>query len=55
MKKQYIRPEMIIIEFESYPMLSTSIGVHGDSQGDFKKDFVGEHRGIWGDLWGKSE
>lgn len=51
MKKQYIRPEMMIIEVDCYTMLSTSVVVDTQSQGDFKADFVRGKRGTWGNLW----
>lgn len=53
MKKQYIRPEMMIIEIAPCCMLSTSVDIYTESQGDFKKDFVRGHRGTWGNLWDK--
>lgn len=51
MKKQYIRPEMMIIEVDCCTMLSTSVVVDTQSQGDFKADFVRGKRGTWGNLW----
>ena len=50
MKKEYVKPEMVMEEFisEIY-MQSTSSNVGGDVDGDIEE--TNSHRGSWGDLW----
>ena len=54
-KKKYVKPEISIVEIFACSMLSTSLEVDTNSQGDFKEDFVRGHRGRWGDLWDNEE
>ena len=51
MKKQYERPEVNVVEITFCSMLSTSLNIDEQSQGDFEEDFAGKRRGTWGNLW----
>ena len=52
MKKQYVKPEMMMIDMEPWALFATSgLGVSGE-QGDSKEDFsTGRRGGTWGNLW----
>ena len=54
MRKQYIKPEISITEFDTSYLLctSTSFEINSGTQGDFKEDFSQKRRRTWGDLWG---
>ena len=54
-EKNIMKPEISIVEILSCSMLSTSVEVDTNSQGDFKEDFVRGHRGRWGNLWDNEE
>ena len=49
-KKQYIAPEVEIIELDMIDMLAASIGF-GEEDKDAGDSFSNRHRGNWGDLW----
>ena len=49
-KKQYIAPEVEIIELDMIDMLAASIGF-GTGNKDAGDSFSNRHRGNWGDLW----
>ena len=53
MKKKYVTPEIIIVKVATYSVLSTSMYIVSDSQGDLREDLVGRRRrrGVWGNLW----
>lgn len=52
MRKPYVKPMIDVIEIDCCMMLSASVMVDTQSQGDFKADFVkGKKRGTWGNLW----
>lgn len=48
MKKEYIKPEMLVEEILLSSMLAVSAPVT-DTEGD--GDYANERRGGWGDLW----
>ncbi len=53
MKKKYVTPEITIVKVATYSVLSTSMYIVSDSQGDLREDLVGRRRrrGVWGNLW----
>ena len=53
-KKQYITPQMEIVEIELVTMIAMSVGVSDDPT---KDDAVmsNRHRGTWGNLWADDE
>ena len=53
MRKEYIKPEVLIEELELVSMVAASVGV-GDSIDNGTTDAQGR-RGGWGDLWGGEE
>lgn len=58
MKKKYVTPEINIVEVAACSMLSTSMTIVSDSQGDFRVDFVERRRrqrGVWGNLWADND
>lgn len=51
MKRNYIAPEMEIVEIELETIVSMSVGINTEDQGDEKDDFAHQRRGTWGNLW----
>ncbi len=57
MKKKYVTPEITIVKVATYSVLSTSMYIVSDSQGDLREDLVGRRRrrGVWGNLWADND
>ena len=57
MKKKYVTPEITIVKVATYSVLSTSMYIVSDSQGDLREDLVGHRRrrGVWGNLWADND
>lgn len=53
MRKEYIKPEVLIEELELVSMVAASVGV-GEAVEYGTTDARG-HRGTWGNLWGSEE
>ena len=53
-KKQYIAPEVEIIELDMIDMLAASIGF-GEEGKDANTSFSNRRRGQWGNLWADEE
>lgn len=54
MKKNYIAPEIMVVEMELETIVaesSVAVGINDGEKGDEKEDFVSGHRGVWGNLW----
>ena len=51
MRKQYVKPEMFVVEISISSMLAASFTIDKNSQGDCEEDFARGRRGVWGDLW----
>lgn len=52
MKKEYIAPEITVIDVEAEEMLSaSSIGYTDDKASNDYEALTNERRGSWGDLW----
>ena len=54
MKKEYVKPEMVMEEFISEICLQTTSGggnVDQEVGGEEDDGFSNSHRGSWGDLW----
>lgn len=54
MKKNYIAPEIMVVEMELETIVAESsetVDINGREKGDEKEDFVSGHRGVWGNLW----
>ena len=54
MRRQYIKPEIDVIDCAPCVLMASSVVFDDSSQGDFSEDFVKGHRGTWGDHWGES-
>lgn len=60
-KKEYIKPDVEIIEFETIPLMITTSGeienayVGSGSADNNTPDFVNKRRGKWGNLWSTIE
>ena len=48
-KREYIKPELEIIETDGYEMICTSLTISEEETNDPGR--VNERRGEWGDLW----
>jgi hypothetical protein len=48
-KREYIKPELEIIETDGYEMICTSLTISEEETKDPGR--VNERRGDWGDLW----
>lgn len=54
MKKNYIAPEIMVVEMELETIVagsSETVGISDVGKGDEKEDFVSGRRGVWGNLW----
>lgn len=54
MKKDYLRPEVEIIDIITSTLMSTSIN-QGEDNKDPAPGDAGNHRGEWGNIWGDME
>lgn len=48
-KREYIKPEVEIIEIDGYEMISTSLLISDEETNTVGR--VNERRGEWGNLW----
>ena len=54
MKKIYLKPEMISLNFIFESIIATSGGNQMSADPDEEEtEFSGRHRGEWGNVWGK--
>ena len=53
-KKQYIAPEVELVELEMVEILAASIRI-GEGGKDAGESFSNDRRGGWGNLWGDEE
>ena len=50
--KQYIKPELVVIEMECGVLLAASDLKYSDESADMDLEVLGQrHRGTWGNLW----
>lgn len=53
-KKQYIAPEVELVELEMVEILAASIRI-GEGEKNAEESFSNDRRGGWGNLWGDEE
>ena len=56
-KKEYIKPEIEVVNLEVVEMIATSFGLNeeGGNEGSLSNSMRPGRRGQWGDLWYQGE